>query len=191
MASSNLKKVQELKKNFRENFKMEERGELRWFLGIIIEKGPGRISLDQGQYIEDMLQKQGMRNCKLFKSPISSNEKFVKATDDNELADESTYRRITGSLLFLAKQTRPDILFGVNVLSRFMAKPIKALMNAVKTILRYLRGSSNLKIAYCKQSSPILLGEGMQIGKAIKTIASQTRVSFSSMVNLVVLYHGK
>ena len=100
-----------------------------------------------------------MSNCKPLKSPISPNEKFTKATDDNELADESTYRSLIGSLLFLAKQTQPDILFGVNVLSRFMAKPIKPHMNAVQRILRYLRGLSNLKIAYCKQNNPILLEE--------------------------------
>ena len=84
----------------------------------------------------------------------------MKATDDNELADESTYQSLLGCLLFLAKQTRPDILFGVNVLSRFMAKPTKAHMNTVKGILRYLRGSLDLKTAFCKQTKqPYLSGE--------------------------------
>ena len=170
---------------------MEEREERRWFLGIQIETGPGRLSLDQEQYEEDLQQKQGMSNCKPLKTPISPNEKFMKATDDNELADESTYRSLLGCLLFLAKQTRRDILFGVNVLSRFMAKPTKAHMNTVKRILRYLRGSLDLKTAFCKQNNPICREKVMQIGVAIKTIASQPRVSISSMVSTVVLYHGK
>ena len=83
----------------------------------------------------------------------------MKATDYDELADESTFRNLIGFLLLLAKQTRPDILFGVNVLSRFMAKPTKAHLNAEKTTLRYLRRSPNLKVTYCKQNNPILLGK--------------------------------
>ena len=118
-----------------------------------------KTSLDQEQYIEDLLQKQGKTNCKPLKTPISPNEKFVKATDDDEIADERTYRSLIGSLLFLAKQVRPVILCGVNVLSWFMEKPTKTHMNAVKRILRYLRGSWNLKKDYCKQNNPIFPGE--------------------------------
>ena len=54
----------------------------------------------------------------------------MKATEDDELADESTCRNLKESS-FRAKQTRPDILFAVNVLSKFMAKPTKAISTCI------------------------------------------------------------
>ena len=54
----------------------------------------------------------------------------MKATEDDALADESTYRSLIESS-FLAKQTRPDILLAVNVLSKFMAKPTKAISTCI------------------------------------------------------------
>ena len=74
-----------------------------------------------------------MSNCNPLKTPISPNEKFMKAPDDNEPEDpedESTYRSLFGSSLFLGKHTRPDILFRVNGLSNFTEKPTKAHMQA-------------------------------------------------------------
>ena len=68
VASSNLEQIQELKKNFRENFKMEEGREIIWVSALRKEKGPGPKSLDQEQVIEDLLVKQGMCNCKSSKS---------------------------------------------------------------------------------------------------------------------------
>ena len=146
-------------KESRRKLQMEERGEPRCFLGIRIEKGPGRIILYQKQYIENLLEKQYVSNCKPLKTSISTNEKFMKATDDAELADETVYRSLMGSLLFLAKLTRPDNLVGVKVLSSFMAQPTKAHMSAVMRIMQYLHGYSNLKITYCKQNNHILLAE--------------------------------
>ena len=52
VASTSLEIIQGRKKNVLKNFEMEEKGELRRFFDIRIKKRPGRISLDQEQYIE-------------------------------------------------------------------------------------------------------------------------------------------
>ena len=75
-------------------------------------------------------------------------------------------------MLFLAKQTGPDILFGVNILPRFMEKPTEAYMSAVMRLLRYLPGSSNLKQPIANKITIFCWEKVMQTGVAIKTIAS-------------------
>ena len=44
--------------------------------------------------------------------------------------------------------TRPDIAYGVGLVSRFMSFPAKGHWHAVKWLLRYLKGSSKLGLVY-------------------------------------------
>ena len=53
------------------------------------------------------------------------------------------YTSAIGSLMFAMMCIRPDIAHVVEVVSRFMSRPGKQHWEAVKWILRYLRGSSD------------------------------------------------
>ena len=57
--------------------------------------------------------------------------------DGSEDTDASKYRSLVGGLLYLSN-TRPDISFAVGVVSRYMRKPSRHHMGAVKQILRYI-----------------------------------------------------
>lgn len=56
-----------------------------------------------------------------------------------------SYRIIVGALQYLAN-TRPDIAFSVSKLSQFLAAPTELQWQAVKDILRYLKGTTNLAL---------------------------------------------
>ena len=60
------------------------------------------------------------------------------------------YRGIVGSLLYIAKQTRPDILATVTQLSRFLENPGRTHWVAAKRVLRYLKGTKDLELCYIK-----------------------------------------
>ena len=51
------------------------------------------------------------------------------------------YASTIGSLMYAMVCTRPDIAHAVGVVSRFMSRPGKQHWEAVKWILRYLKGS--------------------------------------------------
>ena len=68
-------------------------------------------------------------------------------------------KRLVGSLLCLAKHTRPDIIFTVNILSRHMNAPTNQHWMCGKKLLRYLQGSKSLKLTYTKEASYHLVGE--------------------------------
>lgn len=55
------------------------------------------------------------------------------------------FRSLIGKLLYIT-HTSPDIIFVVNLLSRFMNAPTKIQFWATKHILRYLKGTSKLRI---------------------------------------------
>lgn len=54
--------------------------------------------------------------------------------------------------------TRPDIAYGVSLLSRFMECPKKSHWEAGKRILRYIRGTLSEGIFYQKVSNPKRIG---------------------------------
>ena len=123
IAGSNNEDIEQLKRALEGKFKMDDRGKLEWFLGMQVSQEDDKITLDQESYIENVIEKFGMQESNPSKTPAENNLKLVKATESETLVDERLYRSLVGSLLYIAKQTRPDIVWIVNVLSRFMDKP--------------------------------------------------------------------
>ena len=58
------------------------------------------------------------------------------------------YASVVGSLMYAMVCTRPDIGYAVGVVSRFMSNPGKEHWNAVKWILRYMKGTSNMCLQF-------------------------------------------
>ena len=85
--------------------------------------------------------------------------KLQTAQNGDEEVDQRIYRSLVGSLLYLAKQTRPDMMFPVNILSRHMNAPTNQHRMCGKRLLRYLQGSKGLKLTYTKEASYDLVGE--------------------------------
>ena len=60
--------------------------------------------------------------------------------------------------MYLANYTRSDIAFLVNLLTRYSSAPTKRHLNEIKHILRYLRGTSDMRLFYSKAMEAQLLG---------------------------------
>lgn len=64
------------------------------------------------------------------------------------------YASAVGSLMYAMVCTRLDIAHAVSTVSRFMSNPGRPHWEAVNWILRYLRGSTNMKICFGR-SEPV------------------------------------
>ncbi|GKE00700.1 retrovirus-related pol polyprotein from transposon TNT 1-94, partial [Tanacetum coccineum] len=62
--------------------------------------------------------------------------------------EQGAYENAVGSLMYLMVCTRPDIAYAVSVVSRYLANPGKNHWEAVKWILKYLRGIANVGLVY-------------------------------------------
>ena len=58
------------------------------------------------------------------------------------------YASAVGSLMYAMLCTRPDICFVVGLISRYQNNPGTADWQAVKMIMRYLRGTTDLVLCY-------------------------------------------
>ena len=116
----------------------------------------GGIFITQRKYAKDMLNKFNMSNCKWSTTPMNMNEK-LQMEDGSLAADGSMFRSLVGGLIYLTR-TRPDIAFLVGVVSRFMHNPSQHHLGAVKRILKYVAGTTDLGILYKQGSELKLLG---------------------------------
>ena len=148
--------VQEVKKAFNETFGMDDRGEISYFLGLRVTRNHNGIRVDQAKNIAETLLKFGMSSCKPVETPAVPNLNLTKEAQAYE--GEFPYRSLIGNLLYIAKQTRPDILNTVNMLSRCLDKPTEAHVQVAKHLWRYLRGMSNLGLFYGNDNEMIVEG---------------------------------
>ncbi|CAL2249531.1 unnamed protein product [Prunus armeniaca] len=153
---NNEKIIQEFKKVMMKTFEMSDLGLMHYFLGIEINQEEDDIFICQKKYTENLLKKFKMYGCKTVATPLITNEKLRKE-DGSSKANESVYRSLIGSLLYLTT-TRPDIMYSTSLLSRFMQNPSQIHYGAAKRILRYLQGTIDYGIWYKPTTNPRLFG---------------------------------
>ncbi|XP_059629556.1 secreted RxLR effector protein 161-like [Cornus florida] len=77
--------------------------------------------------------------------------------EDGETVDPTFFKSLVGSLRYLTC-TRPDILFAVGLVSRFMERPTITHFKAAKRILRYIKGTLDFGLFYSFSNDFKLVG---------------------------------
>ncbi|GJV34843.1 zinc finger, CCHC-type containing protein [Tanacetum coccineum] len=111
------------KQQMNKEFEMSDMGLLSYYLGIEVTQHEDGITLKQSTYARN--DKGGV------------------------LVNPTLFRSIIEGLRYLT-HTRPDIAYDVGIVSRFMEKPTIKHMQAVKRILRYIRGRVDYGLVYTK-----------------------------------------
>ncbi|KAK1410452.1 hypothetical protein QVD17_36989 [Tagetes erecta] len=120
-------------------FSLKDLGMLHHFLGIEVIPTSSGLFLSQHRHIEDLLTNVKMEGAKDVTTPLCSTESLYP-NDGSPAVDPTPYRQIIGSLQYLAF-TRPDVSFAANRLSQFMHAPTQKHWQALKRVLRYLKGT--------------------------------------------------
>lgn len=148
-------KIARLKNELSKSFAMKDLGPARQILGMKIsrDRQNGKLWLSQEKYIEKVLDRFNMGKAKEVSTPLAGHFKLsVKqcptSEKDKEEMKNVPYASVVGSLMYAMVCTRPDIAHAVGVVSRFLSNPGKEHWNAVKWILRYLRGTSKLNLCF-------------------------------------------
>lgn len=148
--SNNKEKAENIKQNLIKKFHIKDLGKVHHFIGWRITQSEDRskIYIDQTAYIEKILHRFNMTDCKSVSSPCDPSNKLLATQEDECILKDVPYQEAIGSLLYLSYGTRPDICFAVNKLSSFNKKPEIQHWIAVKRIIRFLKGTKDLRISY-------------------------------------------
>ena len=96
-------------------------GELKYFLGFQIKQLQDGTFISQTKYIQDILNKFGMKDAKPIKTPMGTNG-HLDLDMGGKSVDQKVYRSMIGSLLYLCA-SRSDIMLSVCMCARFQADP--------------------------------------------------------------------
>nr|XP_028945261.1 uncharacterized protein LOC114819790 [Malus domestica] len=118
-------------------FPVKDLGDIHYFLGIEVQRSATGLFIHQSKYALDLLKKTDMLGVKPCSTPAGS------ARLDHSgslLPDPTFYRSTVGTLQYLT-WTRLDLAFAVNQVCQYMHSPRTIHLQAVKRILRYLKGT--------------------------------------------------
>ena len=137
-------------------FKMSMVGELTYFLGLQVKQTDLGIYISQAKYARNLVKKFGLDNAAHARTPMTANAKLTN-DPSSESVDVTLYRSMIGCLLYLIA-SRPDIVFSVDVCSRFQSNPKVSHLNAVKRITKYVGGICDYGLFYSNESNLSLAG---------------------------------
>nr|GEX69890.1 retrovirus-related Pol polyprotein from transposon TNT 1-94 [Tanacetum cinerariifolium] len=162
IAAPNKDQIGELKDQLSNEFDMKYLGAAKRILGMKIRRNRkmGKRTLSQTDYISKVLKKFNIISCKPVPTPLAphlklSSHECPKFEEDKEDMSRVPYSSAIGSLMYAMVYTRPDLAHAISVVSRYMHNPGKMHWEAVKCIIRYLKGTSNIGLSFEKgRASP-------------------------------------
>ncbi|XP_065879565.1 uncharacterized mitochondrial protein AtMg00810-like [Euphorbia lathyris] len=153
---NNPKMFEEFKNTMAREFEMTDIGLMAYYLGIEVKQNDDGIFISQSGFAKEILKKFKMENCNSVSTPVECGIKLTK-DEGGDRVNPTLFRSLVGSLRYLTC-TRPDILYAVGLVSRYMEAPTVPHWNAAKRILRYVKGTTNLGLLYSKSDDFKLVG---------------------------------
>jgi hypothetical protein len=140
--------ISKFKAEMMKMFKMSDLGLLSYYLGLEVKQTEEGIRIGQAAYAAKLVEWSGLADCNTCAVNMEPRLKLSKSSE-NPLVDATEYRSLVGGLRYLMN-TRPDITFSINYVSRIMEKPREDHRAAVKHLLRYIAGTLDHGVFYSK-----------------------------------------
>lgn len=136
-------------------FAMKDLGLLHYFLGVEVQQNTQAIFLSQTyKYALDLLTRANMVDAKPINTPFAVGPHL--SSSGTPFSDPTLFRSLAGALQYLTI-TRHDLSFSVNSICQFMHAPTDAHVQALKRILRYVKGTLHHGLQLHRNSSHDLL----------------------------------
>ncbi|KAH9695612.1 hypothetical protein KPL71_022838 [Citrus sinensis] len=116
------------------------------------------LFLTQTGYLKRVVNRFGIVNSKHVTTPVATHFKLSKQHAPQEEADIDHMRRIpyssaVGSIMYAMVCTRSNVVYGIGLVSMFMGNPGKEHWEAIKWLLRYLRGTEGHGVMFGQVSN--------------------------------------
>jgi len=148
LAAKSKSEISKLKEALSLKFEMKDMGAASRILGIDIirNRKEGTLRLSQTRYVDKVIQRFRMADAKVVSTPMGAHFKLTSLIDEIGSVDPEVvpYSSAVGSVMYAMIGTIPDVAYAMGLVSRFMSRPGEMHWEAVKWLLRYLKGSRDL-----------------------------------------------
>ncbi|CAI7898761.1 unnamed protein product [Closterium sp. NIES-54] len=137
-------------------------GELRSYLGlqIIWDRARRTITLTQSHMVHQVLQRFGFQFSSPQPTPLSTSHSLSAPPLDESVEPSGPYPELVGCLIYLMTCTRPDLVYPLSLLARYVApgRHRKMHWDAAKRVLRYLCSTSGMGLVLGGWDPVVLIG---------------------------------
>jgi hypothetical protein len=125
-------------------------GEPKLIVGIAIRQDRAKrtISLSQTALIDKIINAYGQKEAMIAATPMASGVQLLRPDPQTPLDKAECerltnlpYRSLIGSLMYVASGSRPDIMFAISKLLRFLDCYRETHWQAAIRVVRYLKGT--------------------------------------------------
>ena len=134
-------------------YKIKDLGDLNWLLGLEVTRDHDQrmITFGQSVYIQNVVDHFNLQDAKPLLIPMSPGDNLSikdcpEAPDEINKMRHVPYKEAIGLLMYAVIGSRPDITYTVSYLARFMQNPRSVHWEAVKRVIRYLKGTKDAKL---------------------------------------------
>ena len=165
LATNDIGMLHETKRFLSKKFEMKDLGDASFVLGIQIhrDRSRGILGLSQKSYIEKILKRFDMHDCKPGDTLVAKGDKFSlsqcpKNNFEIQEMQQIPYASAIGSLMYAQVYTCPDIAYIVGMLGRYLSNPGKDHWIAAKRVMRYLQRTKDYMLTYRKSDQLEIIG---------------------------------
>ncbi|GJX81812.1 retrotransposon protein, putative, ty1-copia subclass [Tanacetum coccineum] len=192
IANKSMSEIEYSKGLLRKEFDMKELGPARKILGIEIVKDrvSRTLKVSRSGYVQKILNNYIVDNGKSVSVPLGAHFKVslkdCPSSDwDVERMSKVPYANVVGSLMYLMVCTRPDIAYTVSIVSRYLVNPRKNHWEAVKWILKYLKGTAYVGLVYGRYQ-----GKHVDVDGFVEADYAKDPDKGRSMTGYMFMVHG-
>ncbi|KAE8203689.1 hypothetical protein CF327_g7762 [Tilletia walkeri] len=146
IAAKTQKIIDSVRDGLKASYRMTDIGPVSSVLGVKIEKVDNGFALSQGHYIDTVLERFDMSDCRPESAPIAVGTKLVPEGVPLCPEDTKLYQALVGCLMWLYICTRLDLGYGVSALSRFCGAPTEEHLKYAKRVLRNVKATRDLAL---------------------------------------------
>ena len=146
----------QFEKELQKYFEIKGKYDTISYLGMTIKKNKdGSISISQEGFVEDLLRRYNIKESKKQLNAPTASDFTYETENDSSYHDKTGYTGLVMALMYLARYTRPDILFAVTYLSTKCANPSQNHYEKGIRILKYLFYHQDSRITFTKGNNDI------------------------------------
>jgi hypothetical protein len=118
-----------------------------FILQMSLEWDDDKLYLSQTRQIDKLIEKHNLKDSKqTFKTTMEAKLNIMAGPKDD--LPDVPYAQLVCALLFIARCTRPDILFSVTLLCRYLANNTAEHFKAAMGVLTYIDCTMDFKLVY-------------------------------------------
>lgn len=142
-----------IKDALQKKFTIKDLGAATNLVGMKLSRTGKKVTLDQKSYVDQILKRFEMTDCKQISTPMEVNKKLTSSGTNENL--NFPYREFVGCITYLSMCTRPDLAFVASKLGKFNDCAEREHVTAAKRVLRYLKGTKDLMLTYEPSGQPM------------------------------------